>query len=115
LKLPNLDRRAIDIAKISAYLLNARHPVGAAKAAFFFGFGFQEGEPERLRDAIMTHPVDNQVISTVTTPFGAKYVVQCMLNTPDGRNPCIRSIWVIEAIGMTPRLVTAYPMDATPS
>jgi hypothetical protein len=30
------------------------------------------------------------------SPHGVKYVVECSLETPDRRNPCLRSVWIIE-------------------
>jgi hypothetical protein len=38
---------------------------------------------------------------------GLKYEVKCTLRTPDGRDPCLTTIWTVER-GRPPRLVTAY-------
>ena len=44
------------------------------------------------------------------TPFdGIKYEVECSLATPDGRNPCIRTVWISQA-EQPPRLITAHPL-----
>jgi uncharacterized protein DUF6883 len=40
---------------------------------------------------------------------GTKYVLECAMDTPDGNNPCVRSVWIMEAGQNSPRLVTAYP------
>jgi len=37
-----------------------------------------------------------------------KAMVRCQLRPPDGTNPCILTVWMVEASG-TPRLVTADP------
>ncbi|WP_353216318.1 DUF6883 domain-containing protein [Sandarakinorhabdus sp.] len=42
-------------------------------------------------------------------PHGRKFVVHCNMPSPDARNPCITSVWIIDANGDRPRLVTAYP------
>jgi hypothetical protein len=61
-----------------------------------------------LRDALRAHVVVNQVVETDPTGHGTTYTVRCSLPSPDGRNPCIFTIWIIEADGL-PRLVTAFP------
>jgi hypothetical protein len=39
-----------------------------------------------------------------------KYVIEGMMESPDGRNPHVRSIWIVEYDTDYPRLVTAYPL-----
>jgi filamentous hemagglutinin len=71
----------VPIEKDRDYLLNITHADGAPKAFFF-----------------------NEVYSR----FGVKYIVDCHFRTPDGRNPCIRTLWIEEFSGVA-RFVTAYP------
>lgn len=47
------------------------------------------------------------------TPFGRRYFVEGPLTPPDGRDPLVRSVWLIETRADTPRLVTAYPLRRT--
>ena len=94
--------------KVTDYLLAAAHPKGGAKARFFRAFGFEGGRSELLITALFDHPIRNAVADVVEGPFGAKYIVRCALETPDGRNPCVVSVWIVEA-DRRPRLVTAYP------
>jgi hypothetical protein len=94
--------------KITNYLLDLSHPLGASKAAFFRDCGFSHAEWQTMAAALAAHPVLNQIESKTDTPHGSKYVVRCNLATPDGRNPCVVTVWMKE--GDTPaRLVTAYP------
>jgi len=94
--------------KIRAYLLNAHHRDGRSKARFFIAHGYSDREWHVLAQAIGRHPVDNPIAGVEATTYGQKLVVVCRLRTPDGRNPCIRTVWIAEA-GANPRLVTAYP------
>ena len=99
----------IDDAKVTGYLLNDSHRDGGPKSRFFQAFGFTLSEWPVLRGALSQHPARNPVKKITDTPFGAKYEVACRLQTPDGRDPCIVTIWQSEAGVGEPRLVTAYP------
>lgn len=107
-----LGERDIPELKISAYLLNVDHPDGTSKAKFFGDYGFDIEKPQVLADAIHAHAELNEVEEVIACGHGIKHVVRCHLPTPDGRNPCIRVIWIREPGCETHRLVTAYP--ATP-
>jgi len=107
-RLPNADDAVVPHAKVRDYLLYAAHPKNGGKAAFFERFGFGRAAFLTLADALRFHPIRNPMVETVPIQWGMKYIVQCTLLTPDGRNPCIQSIWIIEAEG-PPRLVSAYP------
>ena len=101
------DARA-DEAKIVGYLLNAAHPQNGGRAAFFAAFGFAIDRWQVLRAALRMHPTANHVADVERSPHGIKYVVRCSTETPDGRDPCVTTIWIVDVIG-PPRLVTAYP------
>ena len=96
-------------AKVSRYLLDEAHPDGGPKARFLKAFGFSQSHPNVLRQALVAHAGVNPVISTEATCHGLKSVVECNITTPDGRNPCIWTIWVEEPGADTHRFVTAYP------
>jgi hypothetical protein len=98
--------------KITDYLLNADHPVGAPKAAFFNSFGFSADDPVMLSRALLMHPQDNDIVQVEASAYGIKSVVRCRMRTPDGRDPCIISVWILEAGASIQRLVTAYPAEA---
>jgi hypothetical protein len=81
----------------------------AAKAKFFADHGFSETGWPALKGALLNHPMANAASSVTATAFGMKYEVTCSLKTPDGRDPCIISIWIVEPPDRDPRFVTAYP------
>jgi hypothetical protein len=35
--------------------------------------------------------------------------LKCEIKTPDERNPCIVTVWIVENGQEVPKLVTAYP------
>ncbi|MFY9269513.1 MAG: DUF6883 domain-containing protein [Candidatus Manganitrophaceae bacterium] len=108
-RLPNADQAQVDREKITGYLLSATHPDGASKAKFFARFGFYLEDWEVLRAALWKHGVKYAVVKTVESAFGTRYSVEGALETPDGRNPRIRTIWLVEKGSAIPRLITAYP------
>lgn len=99
---------AIPEDKIRKYLLDPTHPEGGAKAKFFLAGGFSDSEWLILDHALRHHPIDNAVESTVQNDFGVKYMVRCTIRTPDGRNPCILTVWMVDGPGAA-RFVTARP------
>jgi hypothetical protein len=106
--LPDAGNAMVEESKVVGYLLNAGHPKNGGKSVFFAAFGFAIDQWDLLRDALRRHPVANRVADTQQSPHGVKYAVRCFIETPDGRDPCITSIWITDGVG-PPRLVTAYP------
>jgi hypothetical protein len=107
-RLPQPDELRVEQKKVVEYLLNSSHAAGSSKAAFFERFGFTSRSWSLLADALLEHGRLRIVVDELETKFGIKYVVECSIDTPDGRNPCIRSVWVCEH-ERPPRLITAYP------
>ncbi|MDB5971318.1 MAG: hypothetical protein JWQ90_3768 [Hydrocarboniphaga sp.] len=94
--------------KIVGYLLDLHHPQGGSKARFFTAFGFDQQDWPIFASALQQHGMTQQLQSETPTAFGPTYEVACSIVTPDGRNPCIISVWIAEP-STHPRLVTAYP------
>ncbi len=109
-KLPNADRAHIDSRKVTDYLLDLRHPDGGPKALFFLSFGFEPENPQLLVESLLEHGRVNKVARLQKKEFGTSYIVEGPLNTPDGRNPNLRAVWIIEEDGGAPRFVTAIPL-----
>jgi hypothetical protein len=107
--LPNGERAVVEQNKIIHYLLSESHPSGRAKAAFFRRFGYRKENWRLLRDGLLAHGCPGEIVEQIMTEFGMKYVIEGPLRTPDGRNPILRSVWIIEANESAPRFVTAYP------
>ena len=47
------------------------------------------------------------------TGLGPRYEVRGELETPDGRRPLICTVWQLDADQTVPRLITAYPSEAS--
>ena len=110
MELPNAAQAQVDSTKITDYLLSSAHADGRNKAAFFTAFGFRVEEPEVLRQALQKHGATQGVTGTVESRYGVRYIVEGALETPDGRNPIIRTVWIIAHESGVPRLITAYPV-----
>lgn len=95
-------------AKVRDYLLDRSNAQNGGKAALFGQFGFVRDDWPVLALALSQHAVDNEVVAESVSAHGVKYVVRCNLDSPDGRNPCLTSVWIVDADGRIPRLVTAY-------
>jgi hypothetical protein len=107
--LPNADRAQLDREKITEYLLSTDHPDGRSKARFFTEFGFRIEGWEILAEALRKHGTSCSVVNTVESEFGTRYTIEGELETPDGRRPRVRIVWMVEKGSETPRLITAYP------
>jgi hypothetical protein len=51
------------------------------------------------------------VWSTVASPHGKKYIVDGQIETPIGKTPIVRTIWIVDTGESIARLVTAYPHE----
>ena len=98
-------------AKIVKYLLNFEHTAGGKdKAIFFMRFGFTIERWEILARALLAHAAAHEVVSIIETSEGVNFAVDGALDTPDGRQPEIRTVWAIDKDSVSPRFVTAYPL-----
>lgn len=103
---PNAAHAVIADSKITDYLL--KHP---GKAKFFLAFGFTLAQWQVLRDALLRHVVTHEYAKEIPLDDGVKYVVEGALQSPDGRNPQVRSVWMIDGGRRYPRLISAYALD----
>ena len=110
MNLPNADAAQIDRIKITEYLLSTGNPRGRAKANFFIGFGFSADRWEEFAQALRQHATLNQIGFTVGTEYGLRFHIDGTLETPDGRDPQIRTVWQTDIGSSVPRLITAYPL-----
>jgi hypothetical protein len=108
MKLPNISKALIERAKITEYLLSDENSDG--KAAFFFAFGFKLELWTLLKDALLEHARQHEVIEVSETRHGIKYRIEGELTTPAGRTVAVRAIWIVDTGNDYPRLVTAYPL-----
>lgn len=114
MKLPNHDKAIVPQSKIIRYLLDLSSENGKAKARFFLSFGFTIETWDVMAQAFKQHANDHDVTRMEERPpFGVHYVVEGILATPDGRNPSVRVVWIIDEGGDVPRLLSAYPLCNT--
>ena len=111
-RLPNCACAEVEEKKIVDYLLKLAHPQGGSKAKFFLARGFAVAEWQTLRVALQVQGRDNLVTKVTRHPWGARYQVDCNCPTPDGSNPCIRSVWELPDPTACPRLITAHPLQS---
>ena len=110
MKLPGIEKARVGEAKIVKYLLSATHRAGKSKAAFFMEFGFASERWEELERALRQHATDNEIAREERTIFGTRYVIDGLLQAPDGRLLNVRTAWFIDNDGDTPRFITAHPL-----
>ncbi len=109
MKLPNAHLAVVEQVKIAGYLLNAAHPDNGGKADFFLALGFRTGGWHNLATAFRKLAAECPVTKKMESPHGLKYIVDGKIETPAGKSPGVRTIWVVDQGSETPRLVTAYP------
>lgn len=110
MKLPNAHRAVIEPEKITDYLLSITSPRGRSKVRFFLRFGFSADNWQAFDEALRLQGAANEVVSIVDTAHGLRYRVDGIIETPDGRNPRIRTVWQINTGTDYPRLLTARPL-----
>lgn len=108
-KLPNIERAIVEDTKLANYLLALGHPRGAAKARFLMSFGFSPERPEELRAAFLAHAGQNDVMASHASDFGTILEIEGPLPSPDGRNPIVRAVWLLDTDAVGPRLITMVP------
>lgn len=101
---------AISVEKIRDYLLNVNHAEGGAKAKFFISRGFSPDAQEIFVKALMRHGRPSNLLKETATKYGVKRVYEGKLDTPDGTNPRVRSVWHKATDDFLRLLVTAYPI-----
>jgi hypothetical protein len=109
--MPNAHLAIVEPEKITGYLLNPAHPDNGGKAAFFLALGFQSAEWPVLAVALCKLAATLPVIKNVASPHGCKYILDGRMETPCGKQPRVRTVWIVDEGLTSPRLVTAYPHE----
>ncbi|MDX2259325.1 MAG: hypothetical protein NW205_10475 [Hyphomicrobiaceae bacterium] len=108
-KLPNVESAVVAERKLRHYLFDHEHPEGAPKARFLEGFGYSVERQDELRTALLAHAVAHDINVQRVTEFGILYELIGRLASPDGRNPVVRVVWIVDHGGSVPRFVTLVP------
>ena len=96
MRLPNARLARAQREKITGYLLAENPDSGRGKPGFFAAFGFSADNWQALADALLAVGQGYDVVDILETSFGIKYVIEGQVETPDGRNPRVRTVWQID-------------------
>jgi len=108
MQLPFPKTLTVEETKIVDYLLSRSN--GQGKSGFFLKFGFRPDAWKEFADALKTHALNNPVTLRVDSPYGIRYSVDGELQTPSGRRPTVRTVWILESDSDQLRLITAHPI-----
>ena len=97
MKLPNAENALVEDAKLLGYLLNHDHPHGTHKARYLGRFGFSSGNLDAARSALLRHGRSYDVARVVQTGYGPRYAVDGVPETPDQRDPYVRTVWQMDS------------------
>lgn len=75
------------------------------------GLGFRRDEWELLAEAFREVAESRPVLKSMASPHGRKYIVDGRIETPGGKTPLVRTVWIVDLGLEMPRLVTAYPHE----
>jgi len=110
MKLQNAEVARVEVEKLEGYLLSETHPIGRSKARYFRGVGFDESSIELLLRSLLAIAKYEDVIETVSSVHGVKYIVDGVVIAPSGIRVKLRTVWIIDLGHDRPRFVTAYPV-----
>lgn len=110
MKLANSQNAYVPSGKITSYLLSQTHSVGKSKAKLLRSIGFHEGNVSLLEKGLLNIAQSEDIVDTILSPHGVKYVIDGRLKTPDGGYIRMRTIWITEEGEEKLRFVTAYPV-----
>jgi len=108
MKLPNVARASVDIAKLRDYCLNSTHPEGRHKARVFqSALGLSSVDAEFLRRAILDAAIGTDAVVGDSDIFGVRYLLDFELKR-ESRQAAIRTVWIVRRDEDFPRLLTCY-------
>lgn len=111
MKLPNGHLAVIEREKLTDYILNPAHPDNGGKADFFQAQGFSRDAWQTLAGSLRKLAATGDVTEAVESAHGQKYILEARIETPSGKRPIVRTVWIVDRGLDAPRLVTAYPCE----
>lgn len=78
--------------------------------SFLRKYGFDDTNISALEQALLLVLETNDVEEAVGSPYGRNYVVNGIIQTPNGMTIRIVTIWFMKINTKEPRFVTAYPV-----
>ena len=106
MRLPNLDKARIDVAKLTGYVLNATHPEGRHKARVFLSaLGIGAANGKWLADAILAAIGNADATLQADTKWGTIYRIDVEI-VHGQRCAKVRTVWLCNR--EESRLVTCF-------
>lgn len=109
MKIPNGSQAAIHPDKLRGYLLDVDHKRGKSKAALLISFGYTPENWQVLENDLRQYHLTAEITAVRETPYGIRYEIRALLNTPNDRSLMVRTIWQIDTGKDNPRFVTLFP------
>jgi hypothetical protein len=91
--IPNATEATAATEKVRDYLLNAEHPDGGSKAAWFQSLGYARDRWYELASDLLALAATCEQFATVRTPFGVKDVVKSPLGRESHRSASVLAVW----------------------
>jgi hypothetical protein len=108
MRLPNVERAVIDIAKLRTYSLNPLHEAGQHKARVFqAALSISVDDAEWLRETLLRAVIDGEAVASEPSSFGTKYVVDVLIVCGE-QSAIVRTAWIVEYGTEFPRLTSCY-------
>ena len=112
MKLPNVEKAVIDIAKIRDYCLNPDHAEGKHKARVFSAkLGISSNDAEELRQQILERVLSADAIERNPISYGRRFTVDVQIVWAQKfvlSSAVVRTGWIIKNDEDFPRLTTCY-------
>ena len=83
----------------------------AEKQSFSSGWDLRRRIGRHLRMRCVLSQSISPVTQSMESTHGKKYIVDGRIETPTGKVPIVRTVWIIDRGETVPRLVTAYPHE----
>ncbi len=108
MNLPKGDCAIVDPRKLLEYSLNRAHEDGQHKAIVFEQLlGIGPDTADQLIAALKIAASEGEAVIGRKDHYGQRYIIDFAFSGPGG-SATVRSVWIIQAETVVPRLVTCY-------
>jgi hypothetical protein len=105
-ELPNRTKAIVKDKKLYNFLLSETHPKGASRAKLLNIWGFNNDNANKLRQELLKIAKTQDVVNSSRNAYRTNYVIDGTINTPQGENKRIRTVWSIAQNKTTPSFTT---------
>jgi hypothetical protein len=107
-RLPNADKAVVDLRKLLHYCLSPTHPRGRHKARVFRdALGIGATQADWLRQILLAGAATTDATEIEADAYGTRWRID-IPTARMGKVVVIRSLWIIRAGEIAPRLVTCW-------